>query len=52
MTVSHVFFRNFFESDQLKRRNKVTEIFSDADLLVMDDLFPRKSIPKQAAKHI
>ena len=43
------FFEDLFESDQLKRRKKVTKLFSETDLLVIDDLFLRKNVPKQAA---
>jgi DNA replication protein DnaC len=46
---AHVFFEDLFESDQLKRRKKVTKLFSETDLLVIDDLFLRKNIPEQAA---
>jgi DNA replication protein DnaC len=46
---AHVFFENLFESDQLKRRKKVTKLFSETDLLVLDDLFLRKKVPEQAA---
>ncbi len=35
---AHVFFEDLFESDQLKRRKKVTKLFSETDLLVIDDL--------------
>ena len=31
------------------RRKKVAKLFSDTDLLVIDDLFLRKNVPKQAA---
>jgi DNA replication protein DnaC len=46
---AHVFFEDLFESDQLRRRKKVTRFFSEADLLVIDDLFLRKNVPKQAS---
>ena len=42
-------FEDLFESDQLRRRKKVTKLFSESDLLVIDDLFLRKNVPKQAA---
>ena len=46
---AHAFFEDLFESDQLKRRKKVTKLFSETDLLVIDDLFLRKNVPAQAA---
>lgn len=46
---AHTFFEDLFESDQLKRRKKVTKLFSEIDLLVIDDLFLRKKLPEQAA---
>lgn len=46
---AHTFFEDLFESDQLKRRKKVTKLFSETDLLVIDDLFLRKKVPEQAA---
>jgi DNA replication protein DnaC len=46
---AHSFFEDLFEADQLKRRKKMNKLFSDADLLVIDDLFLRKRAPEQAA---
>jgi DNA replication protein DnaC len=46
---AHTFFEDLFEADQLKRRKKVNKLFSDADLLIIDDLFLRKKVPEQAA---
>jgi len=46
---AHTFFEDLFEATQLKRRKKVTKLFSEADLLVIDDLFLRKKVPEQAA---
>ena len=46
---AHTFFEDLFEAAQLKRRKKVTKLFSETDLLVIDDLFLRKSMPEQAA---
>jgi DNA replication protein DnaC len=46
---AHTFFEDLFEADQLKRRKKVTRLFSETDLLVIDDLFLRKKVPEQAA---
>jgi DNA replication protein DnaC len=46
---AHAFFEDLFESAQLKRRKKVAKLFSETDLLVIDDLFLRKNVPEQAA---
>lgn len=46
---AHTFFEDLFEASQLKRRKKVTKLFSETDLLVIDDLFLRKTVPEQAA---
>ena len=46
---AHAFFEDIFESTQLKRRKKMTKLFSETDLLVIDDLFLRKKAPEQAA---
>lgn len=46
---AHTFFEDLFEATQLKRRKKVNKLFSEADLLVIDDLFLRKKVPEQAA---
>jgi DNA replication protein DnaC len=46
---AHTFFEDIFEASQLKRRKKVTKLFSEADLLMIDDLFLRKKVPEQAA---
>ena len=45
---AHTFFEDLFEATQLKRRKKVTKLFSEADLLIIDDLFLRKKVPEQA----
>lgn len=46
---AHTFFEDLFEACQLKRIKKVNKLFSEADLLVIDDLFLRKKMPEQAA---
>jgi DNA replication protein DnaC len=46
---AHTFFEDLFEAAQLKRRKKMNKLFSEADLLVIDDLFLRKKVPEQAA---
>ena len=46
---AHTFFEDLFEASQLKRTKKVNKLFSEADLLAIDDLFLRKKMPEQAA---
>jgi DNA replication protein DnaC len=46
---AHTFFEDLFEAAQLKRRKKLIKLFSETDLLVIDDLFLRKTVPEQAA---
>jgi len=46
---AHSFFEDLFEASQLNRIKKVNKLFSEADLLVIDDLFLRKKMPDQAA---
>jgi len=46
---AHRFFEDLFEASQLKRRKKLSKLFSETDLLVIDDLFLRKKVPEQAA---
>lgn len=46
---AHTFFEDLFEATQLKRRKKTNKLFSETDLLVIDDLFLRKKVPEQAA---
>jgi DNA replication protein DnaC len=46
---AHTFFEDLFEATELKRRKKVSKLFSETDLLIIDDLFLRKKVPEQAA---
>jgi DNA replication protein DnaC len=46
---AHSFFEDLFEATELKRRKKVNKLFSETDLLIIDDLFLRKKVPEQAA---
>ena len=46
---AHTFFEDLFEASQLKRTKKVNRLFSEADLLIIDDLFLRKKMPEHAA---
>jgi DNA replication protein DnaC len=46
---AHSFFEDLFEATQLKKRKKINRLFSETDLLVIDDLFLRKKVPEQAA---
>jgi DNA replication protein DnaC len=45
---AHAFFEDLFQAVQLKIRSKVSKLFSETDLLVIDDLFLRKQVPDQA----
>jgi hypothetical protein len=51
MPGSPCFFEELFEPDQLRWRKKVTKLFSETDLLVIEDLFLRKSI-RALKKHL
>lgn len=46
---AHVLFPEFFEATQLGTRSKKTKLFTEADLVVIDDLFLRKKMPEDAA---
>ncbi|MBE9573064.1 MAG: ATP-binding protein [Proteobacteria bacterium] len=46
---AHTFFEDIFEANQIGRRKKVNKLFSEADLLIIDDLFLRKRVPEDAA---
>ncbi len=46
---AHSFFEDLFEASELKRKKKINKLFSEADVLVIDDLFLRKKMPEQAA---
>ena len=46
---AHRFFEDLFEATQLKHRKKLNKLFTETDLLVIDDLFLRKKVPEQAA---
>jgi len=46
---AHTFFEDLFAAAQLKRRKKLIKLFSETDLLIIDDLFLRKNVPEQAA---
>ncbi len=46
---AHTFFEDIFEAAQTGKRKKVNKLFSEADLLIIDDLFLRKKIPDNAA---
>lgn len=45
---AHLLFPELFEATQLGLRNKKIKLFSEADLLVIDDLFLRKKMPEDA----
>ena len=46
---AHTFFEDLFEASELKRKKKLNKLFSESDLLVIDELFLRKKMPEQAA---
>jgi DNA replication protein DnaC len=46
---AHSFFEDLFEATELKHRKKLSKLFSETDLLVIDDLFLRKKVPEHAA---
>jgi DNA replication protein DnaC len=46
---AHTFFEDIFEAAQTGKRKKINKLFSEADLLIIDDLFLRKKIPDNAA---
>lgn len=46
---AHLLFADIFEATQLRLRQKKLKLFSEADLVVVDDLFLRKKLPEDAA---
>jgi len=46
---AHRLFPEIFEATQLGMRQKKSKLFSEADLVVIDDLFLRKKMPEDAA---
>ena len=46
---AHTFFENIFEATQTGKKKKITKLFSETDLLIIDDLFLRKRVPEDAA---
>jgi DNA replication protein DnaC len=46
---AHNFFEDLFEATQMGKRHKVNKHFTEADLLIVDDLFLRKKMPEDAA---
>ena len=49
---ANVFFEDMFEAEQTDKRKRVHKMFSEADLLVIDDLFLRKKMPADAADYL
>ncbi len=49
---AHVFFEDIFEAHQLNTKKRVYKMFTEADLLVIDDLFLRKKMPADAADYL
>lgn len=46
---AHVLFPELFEAAQVGLRRKKSQLFAEADLVVIDDLFLRKKMPEDAA---
>ena len=46
---AHLLFPELYEATQLGLRKKKMKLFSEADLVVIDDLFLRKKLPEDAA---
>jgi len=46
---AHILFTEIFEATQFEERKKYFKVLSDADLVVIDDLFLRKRLPQDAA---
>ncbi len=46
---AHTFFEDIFEATQTGKRKKINKLFSEIDLLIIDDLFLRKKVPDNAA---
>lgn len=46
---AHILFPELFEASQLGMRSKKTKLYTEADLVVIDDLFLRKKMPEDAA---
>lgn len=49
---AHVFFEDMFEAEQTGTKKRTNKVFSEADLLVIDDLFLRKKMPEDAADYL
>ena len=49
---AHVFFEDMFEAEQTQKQKKIFKLFTQADLLVIDDLFLRKKMPNDAADYL
>ena len=49
---ANVFFEDMFEAEQTDKKKRVRKTFSEADLLVIDDLFLRKKMPGDAADYL
>jgi DNA replication protein DnaC len=49
---AHVFFEDMFEAEQTQNRKRIGKMYTEADLLVIDDLFLRKKMPNDAADYL
>lgn len=46
---AHTFFEDIDEATRTGKRKKINKVFSETDLLIIDDLFLRKKVPENAA---
>lgn len=46
---AHHYFEDIFEAEQTGMKKKINKQYSDADLVIIDDLFLRKKVPENAA---
>ena len=49
---AHAFFEDIFEAHQTNNKKRAYKLFSEADLLVIDDLFLRKNMPADAGDYL
>ena len=49
---AHTFFEDIFEANQTGNKKRLFKTFSEADLLIIDDLFLRKKMPEDAADYL
>ena len=49
---AHTFFEDLFEATQLKRRKKITKLFSETDLLIIDKFEGKSYRLKEAVSRL